>query len=231
MEASGAPHPLTHVPPPGTQAPLPSGETVLIGLAALAVVLLPFLWPFAQHLSVMAHEGAHAATASLLGFTLFGVELNRDATGATSGAFRRGPRDVLVAFAGYLGPSACGLGAARLISTGRIVIVLWLAIILLALLLLLIRWSFGLISVPAAIALLVWMFRDMHTGTEVLISYGLTWLLLLSGIRVALMRGADAADAHYLRDTAFLPRRLWSLLWLTGTVAALLYGGKLLVLG
>ena len=50
---------------------------MLIGLAALAAVLLPFVWPFVQHLSVMAHEGAHAATASLLGFTLHGVELNR----------------------------------------------------------------------------------------------------------------------------------------------------------
>lgn len=223
---------MPHVPVhglPGPQAPLPAGESMLIGLAALAAVLLPFAWPVVQHLSVMAHEGAHAVTASLLGFPLHGIELNPNATGGTKGDFVRGPRDILVTFVGYLGPSACGLGAAKLISKGYIVTVLWLAIILLALLLPLIRWSFGIISVPAAIALLVWLLRDKHTGAEVVAAYALTWLLLLAGIRAALMHGADASDAHYLRDTTFLPRRLWSLLWLCGTLWALAIGGSLLV--
>ena len=95
---------------------------MLIGLAALAAVLLPFVWPFVQHLSVMAHEGAHAATASLLGFTLHGVELNPNATGGTNGDFVRGPRGIIVAFIGYLGPSACGLGATKLISKGYMLV-------------------------------------------------------------------------------------------------------------
>ena len=43
------------------------------------------------------------------------------------------------------------------------------------------------------------------------------------------MHGADASDAHYLRDTTFLPRRLWSLLWLCGTLWALAVGGSMLV--
>jgi hypothetical protein len=34
-----------------------------------------------------------------------------------------------------------------------------------------------------------------------------------------------------MRKQTHLPRRLWALLWLAGTGAALLIGGKLLVLG
>jgi Peptidase M50B-like len=229
VQVTNAPHMPVHGLP-GPQAPLPAGESTLIGLAALAAVLLPFVWPIAQHLSVMAHEGAHAAVGSLLGFTLQGVELNPNATGATGGNFTPGPRDILVTFAGYLGPSAVGLGAAKLISRGYIVAVLWLAIILLALLLVLVRWSFGLISVPAAIAAFVWLLKDRHTGAQVIAAYALTWLLLLAGIRVAIMRGANASDAHHLRDTAFLPRRFWSVLWLCGSVWALAVGGSMLVL-
>ena len=50
----------TDAPPPGSQAPLPGSEAALIGLAALAVVFIPFLWPLVEHFSAMAHEGAHA---------------------------------------------------------------------------------------------------------------------------------------------------------------------------
>jgi peptidase M50B-like protein len=202
---------------------------MLIGLAALAAVLLPFVWPIVQHLTVMAHEGVHAVVGSLLGFTLDGIRLNPVAAGETIGDFSPGPRGILVAFVGYLGPSACGLGAAKLISEGYIVAVLWLAIILLALLLVLVRWSFGIITVPGAIALLVWLLAYKPTGTEIIASYALAWLLLLSGVRVAFTHGTEAWDAYYLRDTAFLPRSLWFVLWLGGTLWALAIGGSLLV--
>ncbi len=52
-----------------TQTPLPGSDALLIGLAALVVVALRFLWPFAERLNAMAHEGTHAtATGSALGF-------------------------------------------------------------------------------------------------------------------------------------------------------------------
>ena len=41
----------TDAPPPGSQAPLPGSEAALIGLAALAVVFIPFLWPLVEHFS------------------------------------------------------------------------------------------------------------------------------------------------------------------------------------
>jgi Peptidase M50B-like len=91
--------------------------------------------------------------------------------------------------------------------------------------------SFGLLSVPIAIALLYLIIRATHTGTEIAAAYAVTWLLLLSGLRTAVGHGIHAADADILRSHTHLPRRLWSLLWLAGTVAALVVGGKLLVLG
>lgn len=231
MQAMYAPHIPPHSPPFGFQAPLSSGEAVLIGLAAFGVVLIPFLWPLVEHFNVMAHEGAHAAVASLMGLTVNDVHVNIDNTGKTGVKLNGGLSTVLAGFIGYVGPSAFGVGAAKLISLGDGVEVLWLTIALLVLLLFLIRQSFGILSVPAAIALLVFLIHDEHTRTELIAAYAMTWLLLLSGIRVAVKDGAGATDAGILKGATHLPRRFWALLWFAGTVAALLYGGSLLVTG
>jgi hypothetical protein len=54
---------------------------------------------------------------------------------------------------------------------------------LLVLLLSVIRKSFAIFSVPAAIVLLAFVVRHAHDGLEQVIVYGMTWLLLLSGVR------------------------------------------------
>jgi hypothetical protein len=58
----------------------------------------------------------------------------------------------------------------------------------------------------------------------------MTWLLLLSGVRVAVAHGAGAGDADNLRRTTGIPRLIWALLWLAGTLLAVVIGGKWLVL-
>jgi len=214
-----------------TPAPLAGTGAALIGLAVSAVVMNPFLWPLVEDFNVMAHEAGHAVTGILLGFPPADVELNPDATGATS--FPRslcGLRGVMIAASGYLGPSMSGLGAAKLIETGHVISVLWVATIFLALLLLLIRRSFGLVSVPFAIVLLGVIMRYTHDGLEEAVSYAITWLLLLSGVRVAIADGANAADAANLSTMTHLPRQLWALLWLAGTLLAVIIGGKWMVL-
>ena len=221
----------TSAPPPGNQAPLPGSEAALIGVAALAVTLIPFLWPLVQQMNAMAHEGAHAMTGALLGFAPRGVVLNSDATGAT--AFpptMHGLRSVIIGTIGYLGPSMFGLFAAKLIETGHVVSVLWVGIIFLVLLLFLIRKSFGMISVPIGIALLALVMHYAHDGLEVVIVYGITWLLLLSGLRVAVAHGVNASDAKILSSSTHLPRLLWALLWFAGTLLAVAIGWKWLVL-
>jgi hypothetical protein len=221
----------THALLPGTQAPLPGTEAALIGLAAFAVGLIPFLWPLVDHFDTMAHEGAHAVVASVMGFTVLGVTLDQNSNGVTRYlASGSGLRRLLVTFSGYLGPSGFGLCAARLIETGHAVCVPWIATILLALLLLLVRKSFGAVSVPAAIALLAVVMRYAHDGPEGVIVYGMTWLLLLSGVRNAVAHGARAGDAGQLSTITHLPHRLWALLWIAGTLLAVVIGGKWLVL-
>jgi hypothetical protein len=221
----------THAVWPGNQAPLPGSEAVLIGLAALAVVVIPFLWPLANQLDTMAHEGAHAVVASVLGFTVLGVTLDRNSEGATGYAGRGGElRSLVVAFTGYLGPSGFGLGAAKLIETGHAACVPWIAAVLLVLLLFLVRRSFGVVSVPAAIALLAVVIRYAHDGLEEVIIYAVTWLLLLSGARNAMAHGAGAGDADDLSRVTRFPRWLWAALWIAGTLLAVATGGKWLVL-
>jgi len=232
MYGTHAPLPGTHAPLPGTQAPLPGSEAALVGLAALAVVIIPFLWPLVEHFNAMAHEGAHAVAGSVMGFGIKSVTLSMETRGAT-GYYRApntGPRRTLTRFVGYLGPSGFGLCAAKLIETGHFVTVPWIAIMLLVLLLFLIRKSFAIVSVPAVIALLAFVMRHAHDGLEEIIVYGMTWLLLLSGVRVAVADGAGAGDAGNLSRTTHLPRQIWALLWLAGTLLAVVVGGKWLVL-
>jgi peptidase M50B-like protein len=227
------PSPGTHEVSQGTQAPLPGAAAALIGVAALVVVLVPFLWPFAEHFNAIAHEGAHALVGGAMGFSLAGVRLYRDASGVTEwgpATPDTGMRRILTRFVGYLGPSGFGLCTAKLIETGRGVTVLWIVILLLALLFVMIRKSFGIVTVSATIALLALATRYAHTGLEEILSYGLTWLLLLSGVRVALAHGANAGDAANLSRTTHIPRLLWALLWLAGTLLAVVIGGKWLVL-
>ena len=209
---------------------LPAGESVLIGLVAAAVVVVPLLWAPVNHFTTMTHEGAHALLAVILGLTVTEIILDRHSGGKTS-IVGEGLRVVLVLLIGYLGPSLFGLGAARLISLGDPVTVLWLLVFLLVLLLFLLGRSFGMFSVPVAIALCYLILRYTHARTEVVAAYAVAWLLLLSGVRHAIGDGVRAADADVLRNRTHLPRRLWSLLWLAGTAGALLVGGKLLILG
>jgi hypothetical protein len=222
----------TPAPSQGVIAPLPGGTAALIGLAALVVVMVPFLWPVARHVNVIAHEGAHALAAVLLGFALETVILKREVGETTYTAARDAIlRLVTVGFVGYLGPSLFGLGAAKLIETGRVVTVLWLLILLLVLLLFFLGGSLGLISVPVAIALLVLVTRNAHAWIEELVVYGLTWLLLLDGVRVAFAHGAKAGDAVSLHGRTHIHPRFWSLLWIAGTLLAVAIGGKWLILG
>jgi hypothetical protein len=57
----------------------------------------------------------------------------------------------------------------------------------------------------------------------------MTWLLLISGVRVAVAHGAGARDAANLSRTTHIPSQIWALLWMGGTLLPVV-GGKWLVL-
>jgi hypothetical protein len=209
-----------------TQVPLSGTETILIGLVVAVVVILSATWQLLGHFHVMAHEGMHAAVGSLSGGTVRGIAMNDRAEGETTVGFPSGGTHFAFQFFGYLGSSAFGLGAARLIQFGHIVVVLWLIMGLLALLLIKLTWSFGFVTVPLAGFLIFLILKHTSQTGQVLAVYVITWFLLLSGVRGLVEDGVNADDAGSLSDSTSIPRLVWYVLWLAGTAAAVLIGAK-----
>ena len=209
-----------------TQTPLSGTETVLIGIVVCVVVILSATWELLQHFQTMAHEGMHGIVGSLTGRRVEWIELQGNADGGTRVLPDRGPGYVLAAFVGYLGPSAFGLGAARLIQYGHIIAVLWLCMLLLGLLLLKLKPSFGYVTVPLAGFLVFLVLKHTSHSAEILAAYAITWFLLLAGVRRVIQRGANAGDAGILRDKTSIPGLIWAALWLAGTLAAVVVGAR-----
>ncbi|MGH3152271.1 MAG: M50 family metallopeptidase [Streptosporangiaceae bacterium] len=212
-----------------TQAPLPGAEAALIGLAALGLLLLDAGWLIVRHLTVMAHEGAHALTAALMLREFHGIELDAKAGGGTY-VPTNGLGGVFIHLAGYVGPSIFGLGAAKLITAGHSATVLWIVFFLLAFLLVGLRRSFGLITVILTGALVFGVARFTPTGVQVAAAYSITWLLLLSAVRRVVEIGARSDDGDKLRGKTGIPRLIWFLFWLAATLAAVAVGGRMLIL-
>jgi hypothetical protein len=61
------------------------------------------------------------------------------------------------------------------------------------------------------------------------VAVGLVWLLLIGGLRRILLDGAHASDAHALSDMTWIPRSVWSGIWLVIAVVSLWVGGRLIL--
>ena len=86
------------------------------------------------------------------------------------------------------GLSAFGLGAAKAIETGYTTVVLWVVLFLLAVLLVGMRWSFGLMAGVVVFAIA----RCTPRPVQVVAAYAIAWLLLLSGVRRVLDVGVGS---------------------------------------
>jgi len=212
------------------QAHLSAPVSVLLAIVAVGAALTEGLWLVTRHITVMAHEGAHATVASVVGRKIDGIEFNLNATGATYHSGNSGAVSLFaVTFAGYLGPSLFGIGAAELIRVGHIVAVLWIGLAGLVAIMLTLRKSFGILTVILAILLLFLVAGFAVVGVQVLTAYFITWFLLVSSIRIITIRGEDAGDAGKLRDMTKIPPGFWSRVWLLGSIAALVFGATLLL--
>ena len=216
---------MTHVPDT-----LSGAAAAMIGLVALAVVAPIAGWQFIRHGTVMAHEGAHAVFGSLAGRKISGITLNADATGGTFVAQGGCLGNIVIGFAGYVGPSLFGLGAAWAIHLGYSESVLWVTLFLLVILAFMLRRSYGMITVVFTGALVYVVGHFTPRGVQIVAAYFLTWLLLLSGVRGILYRGADSSDGANLSQLTMIPRLIWWLLWLAATLGAVALGGKMLVM-
>jgi Peptidase M50B-like len=117
------------------QGRLPPPVALLVGGVAV-LVSLPPLWLASRYLYTMAHEGGHAFMASVAGLRTTSVSMERNGDGLTVAAGTGGLSFFLFQFFGYLGPSALGADAAKMIEVGHIVAVLWLLLLALGVLLL-----------------------------------------------------------------------------------------------
>ena len=176
---------------------MPLAQQVAVPTGLAGVDRLPHRrgWRFARHISAIAHEGAHVAAGWSVGYRVSGVELNRDATGATVTRGPGGFRSAIISFAGYLGPSLFGLAAACLIALNQITIALWLALVCLAIMLILIRNFFGVIPVAISGVLVFLVLRNGSPEVQAVAACARSWFLLFSGVRWVLMHGTGAQDA------------------------------------
>jgi hypothetical protein len=211
------------------QIPLPPPVAVFLGILTFVAVLGPLLWKVTVHVNTIAHEAAHAMVGLGAGRRIRSVKINPDGSGATAIRPASGFGFGVAVFAGYLGPSAAGLIAAWLISTGRMVAVIWLGLLQLAVLLPMVRNFFGAIAILVCGALLYLTVRHATVGVETAVAYGVAWFLLLSGPKKVLSIPVKSQDAKILAKMSPLWAWVWYWLWLLGTIAALVAGGAMLV--
>jgi Peptidase M50B-like len=203
---------------------------VILAIVSLGATFFRAIWPITRHLTVLAHEGAHAVLASALGHKINGITVDRNGNGLTNHSGSSGALGLFsITFIGYLGPSAFGLGAAELIRIGHIVAVLWIGLAGLIAILFVIRKSFGILTVALVFLLLFAIAGFAAISVQVLTAYAVTWFLLVSGAWVIKDHGRNAADAGKLHERTKISPSFWSGIWQLGSLLALVFGAILLV--
>jgi hypothetical protein len=208
-------------------------------LAAAAVaVLSPPVWRWSRGLVTIAHEGGHALMAILMRRRLTGIRLHADTSGLTFSRGRpTGFGAAMTLFAGYTFPAALGLMAAALTGAGRIVLLLWITLALLAIMLVFIRNWYGalaLIVVGAGVFAATWYGNAI---VQTVAAYVGAWLLLLGSVKPVLElgsrrrggRGSGQSDADQLAGITALPAGGWIFLFMLATIAAAGWGTWMLL--
>lgn len=199
--------------------------SVSLAILAIGAAFLRWLWPVTQHITTMAHEGAHATVGSAVGRQVKGMTFQANGFGATNVPGKGFLGSLSTGIVGYLGPSAFGIGAAEMIKAGYIVAVLWIGLAGLLAIMTVLRTSFGIVSVAVAFVLLFGVAGFASVQVQVLTSYGLAWFLLISGVQMIRIDGKGADDAKILQGLTKIPGRFWSGFWLTSSIVALIFGG------
>ena len=218
--------------------PTPPRALVLtVAAVALATVAYRPAWKVARNAVTIAHEGGHAVAALITGRRLSGIRLHADTSGVTvSYGKPYGFGMVLTAVAGYIAPSLFGLGGAALLGLGHITALLWVCVGLLALMLLMLRNFYGLISVliTGAVAFVVSWYASAQVQAG--FAYLAVWFLLFGGVRpvfeLQFQRRSGRApnsDADQLAKLTRTPGAFWVTVFVLVAVGAALLGGHWLV--
>ncbi|MBB6396077.1 MYXO-CTERM domain-containing protein [Actinomadura coerulea] len=221
----------------GTQPDPPWWLVALVGLAALASVVHGPTWRMARNTVTIAHEGGHALVALIFGRKLDGIKLHSDTSGVTvSRGKPHGIGMIFTAMAGYVTPPLLGLLFALLLEDGRITLMLWFTLALLAAMLIMIRNAYGALSVIVTGALVFAVSWLGSATVQAGFAYLAAWFLLLAGTRPVIelqrMRArhmAPSSDADQLHHLTGVPGLAWVGLFAVTALLALLAGGALLI--
>jgi hypothetical protein len=201
-------------------------------LIALLVVVVPRLWRISRHAIAIAHEGGHALTAVMTGRRLSGIKLHSDTSGLIASRGRpRGPGMVIVALAGYATPSLLGLLIAGLVHWETDWIALGLTIAGLLGMLVAIRNPFGVLSIIAAVVLVV-IVSSLSESFQLIGASLAAWLLLLGNTRSIWelqvkrrWRQAPRSDVDQLAWLTGVPAWMWLVVLSIGAISSVLIGG------
>ncbi|MDA5286029.1 M50 family metallopeptidase [Streptomyces sp. NPDC054904] len=210
---------------------------VAAGLVALAVVAVRPVWRVARNAVTIAHEGGHGLIALLSGRRLNGITLHSDTSGVTvSRGKPYGLGMILTAAAGYTAPSLLGLGGAVLLSAHRITLLLWVATALLAVMLIMIRNAYGVLTVVLTGAVFVLVSWFTPSEVQAVFAYAVVWFLLLGGVRPVFELqakrrhgGAPDSDADQLGRLTHVHPIVWLLFFHVVALCSLVGGGTRLL--
>lgn len=221
----------------GTQPDPPWWLVAFVALVALAAVVHGPTWRVARNTVTIAHEGGHALVALLTGRKLDGIKLHSDTSGVTvSRGKPHGPGMILTALAGYVTPPLLGLFFALLLAAGRITLMLWFSLALLAAMLIMIRNAYGVLSVVATGAIIFAVSWLGSAEVQAGFAYLAAWFLLFAAARPVVelqrmraRRMAPTSDADQLAHLTGVPGLAWVGLFAATALLALLAGGALLI--
>jgi hypothetical protein len=173
----------------------------------------------------------------LTGRRLTGIQLHSDTSGLTLTRGKpRGPGMVLTAAVGYVTPSLLGLGVAALLGAGKITLLLWIAIVLLAAMLVMIRNAYGVLSVLVTGGLVFVVSWYAPSYIQAVFGYVIAWFLLLGGVRPVFelqrkrWRGrAPDSDADQLAKITGVAGGLWVTLFALVSIGSLVIGSTVLL--
>jgi len=204
--------------------------------ALLSWIIAVPLWYVSRYVLVIAHEGGHALLAKLLFRKLASITFNRSGGGATA------PKppvpllfNVFIGLGGYLGPSIFGLFGAWMLLDGRSETVLWASLGFLVVMLLAVRGVMGFLLVPALFVIIYLLLTKVGQPQQTLFTHMWVWFLLIGSVQRMLLFVQDkqyddtGTDPMILQGMTSVPSAIWTFLMLVGSIAALVYGGALLL--
>ncbi len=220
----------------GTQPDPPWWLVILAALIALAAVLHGPTWRVARNVVTIAHEGGHALIALVTGRKLDGIKLHSDTSGVTvSRGKPHGPGMVFTALAGYVTPPLLGLLFALLLEGGRVTLMLWFSLALLAAMLIMIRNAYGVLSIAVTGAIIFgvsWLGGDKtQAGFAYLAAFFLLFAAARPVVELQRMRArhmAPSSDADQLAHLTRVPGLAWVGLFGVVALGALLTGGLMM---